>query len=113
MMIISIYKGAGYYGSVAVDPSYKKESISHIMHWDAIKYLNSICYGRYEMGEIFDAASFEDIPSEKLLSISFFKSGWSRGNCKRALIFQKFFSNNALNYVMDSKRKELKHFFNF
>ena len=111
MLIVCVSKDSAYDGSVAVDPVYQKHFISHLMKWKAIQHLQDININHYELGMAAENDSYLRQPSKKSYGISFFKDGWSRGNLKKIVIFEKYFSKTKPNKVCNKKIANLANFF--
>jgi len=111
MLIICMSKKAAYDASVAVDPDFQQDYVSHLMKWNAIQHLidNGVSY--YELGEVAENSGYLRLPSKKNYGISFFKDGWSRGKNKKTLIYDKYFSKSALSKVWDKKLSELIEYY--
>ena len=77
MLLVSLYKNAAYDNSVAVDPDFADQYISHLMKWSAIEELLRRGTPTYELGPKAQADA-----SEKERGISHFKEGWSRGKTR-------------------------------
>jgi hypothetical protein len=107
MLIICISKNCAYDGSVAVDPSYKDDFISHLMKWKAISYMNEQGINYYELGKVAESSNFLEQFSRKNHGISFFKDGWSRGESRKIHTYEKYFSKSALNETWIKKLNSL------
>jgi len=90
MLLISVYKGAAYDNSVAVDPGFQDEYVSHLLKWTAIEALNARAVQIYELGEKAVLPTTISIPSAKNRGISYFKEGWSRDSTKLVVAAEKF-----------------------
>ena len=95
MLLISLHKGAAYDASVAVDPDFVRDNVSHMMKWRAIEHLLEIGVGHYELGGVAFTPTYISQPSNKNYGISFFKDGWSRGKTKTVWAAEKFYSRDA------------------
>jgi hypothetical protein len=111
MLMICISKKSAYDGSVVVDPDYQQYSISHLMKWKAIQYLLDINVKHYELGMASESNNYLRQPSKKNYGISFFKNGWSRGSRKKIVIYEKYFSREPLNEVINKKISNLISYF--
>lgn len=111
MLLVGVYKGAAYDSSVAVDPAFKREPVSHLMKWKALQHLAEIGVGHYELGMRAFTPSYLQQPSQKKYGISFFKDGWSRGLTKTVWLAEKFYSRAAFTKFWDERREcALNHF---
>jgi GNAT superfamily N-acetyltransferase len=111
VLLISVLKGAAYDSSVAVDPEFAGNSVSHLMKWRAIQHLIERGVSHYELGVAAFAPTYMSQPSPKNYGISFFKDGWSRGLTKRVFQAEKFYSRDALDRFWERKRQALlEHF---
>jgi hypothetical protein len=111
MLMVEFVHGAAYDGSVAVDPDYQQEYVSHIMKWHAIETLMKRNATSYELG--INAFTPNPLwqPSEKNYGISYFKEGWSRGCKKKVLVAEKYFSRGLLEAFFRERVKDLvSHF---
>jgi Acetyltransferase (GNAT) domain len=111
MLLVSLYKGAAYDNSVAVDPEYADDSVAHLMKWKAIEYLIECGVSHYELGVVAFTPSYMFLPSEKNYGISFFKDGWARGRTKHVWVAEKFYARDAFDKFWDLKRKALHEHF--
>ena len=111
ILMISVYKGAAYDASVAVDPEYQDDQISNLMKWKTIQHLLELGVQHYELGIDAFAPSYLWQPSEKNYGISFFKDGWSRGRKKTVWVAEKFYSRDSFDRFWERKRQAiLEHF---
>jgi len=78
MLLMSLYKNAAYPNSIAVDPDFANQSISYLLYWKAIEELQERHVPTYEFGQKADPAS----ATQKELTISRFKEGWSQGHTR-------------------------------
>ncbi len=78
MLLMSLYKNAAYPNSVAVDPDFADQSISYLLYWKAIEELQKRHVPTYEFGQKADPAS----ATQKEITISRFKEGWSQGHTR-------------------------------
>jgi lipid II:glycine glycyltransferase (peptidoglycan interpeptide bridge formation enzyme) len=89
-------KGAAYDASVAVDPDWQHEHVSHILKWKAIEHLQGQGAESYELGRIAVSANVSWQPSDKNYGISFFKEGWARDGQKIVHEASRFFDSTHL-----------------
>lgn len=111
MLLLCLGKGAAYDASVAVDPDFQPEFVSHLMKWKAIETMIERGTSSYELGQVANNATYEWQPSEKDYGISFFKNGWARGEVKRVLQVEKILSDTFLAAQIARKYDELKEYF--
>jgi len=111
MLLISVHKNAAYDSSVAVDPEYQNEPVSHLMKWKTIQHLLESGITHYELGSCAFAPTYLMQPTEKNYGISFFKDGWSRGRTKTVWVAEKFYSADAFNRFWEQKRQALLNHF--
>jgi len=111
MLIISLTKQAAYDNSVAVDPEYQKDYVSHLMKWRAIQHLEKLGIKHYELGIAAVSPTYSWQPSSKNYGISHFKEGWSRSCMKKVFIAEKFYSKKACEGIWNRKLKDLLEFF--
>jgi hypothetical protein len=111
MLLISLYKNCAFDHSVAVDPSYQQDQISHLLKWKAICFLRESGAYEYDLGFMSESASYTRIPSVKNYGISFFKSGWSRSEKKKILVAEKFYSRASFESFWESKKIQVSEFF--
>jgi hypothetical protein len=112
MLIICMCKNAAYDASVAVDPDFQQDYVSHLMKWKAIQYMVSIGVKYYELGKVAENSGYLEQLSSKNHGISFFKDGWSRGRSRRIFTYDKYFSRSALNVVWNNKLSKLIDYYN-
>jgi len=74
-LIINVFKGCAHYASGCEHPDYYDYNIGHFMQWEAIKALKKEGYNYYNMGWQQYIQAY-DVPSQKELSIAFFKRGF-------------------------------------
>lgn len=111
MLLVILHKGAAYDASVAVDPDFETDNVSHMMKWRAIEHLMEIDIGHYELGGVAFTPTYISQPSQKTYGISFFKDGWSRGKTKRVWAADKFYSRDAFDRFWTRKGEALRvHF---
>jgi hypothetical protein len=106
MLLVGLYKGAAYDSSVAVDPEFEAEHISHLMKWTAIEYLAGVGVKHYELGNESVTPTYLDQPEEKNYGISFFKNGWARGRLKSVFVAEKFYSAAAFETFWKAKSEQ-------
>ena len=111
MLIISCFKNSAYDNSVAVDPKYQEDYISHLMKWKAIQHLQEINVNHYELGGAAISPTYLWQPTPKNYGISFFKEGWSRGYKKKMYIAVKYYSRISLEKVWNRKLSNLLNYF--
>jgi hypothetical protein len=95
MLLVSVYKNAAYDNSVAVDPDYQDEYVSHLLKWTAIEELLRRGVHSYELGAKAELPSFMSLPSEKNRGISYFKEGWAREGTRKVAVAEKFLNPRA------------------
>ncbi len=77
---VIIYKKAAYYGSASDDPDIETlVPISHMIQWEIIKWLKENECKYYEIGCQLFSEQYNNKPTEKKISISYFKRGF--GGC--------------------------------
>jgi hypothetical protein len=111
MLLISVHKKAAYDNSVAVDPEFADDPVSHLMKWKAIEHLIEIGSDHYELGSAALMPSYLSQPSAKNYGISFFKDGWSRGRTKTVMAAEKFYSPAAFDRFWHRKGLAAKKHF--
>jgi hypothetical protein len=111
MLLVSVYKGAAYDNSVAVDPDFQGEYVSHLLKWKAIEELLQRGARTYELGPKSELPSFMSVPSEKNLGISHFKEGWARASPRKVVMAEKFLSAHLLHAFMKIQADSLQRFF--
>lgn len=84
------HKNSCYDGSVAVDPDYQDEQVSHLLKWHTIEKMIKEKVYAYELGQRAELSNRNRIFSSKNFGISFFKEGWSRGKTKPIYVVEKF-----------------------
>ena len=111
MLLVSVHKKAAYDNSVAVDPDYQDEYVSHLLKWTAIEEL--LCRGvhSYELGAKSGLPSFISLPSEKNRGISYFKEGWARESTRRVVMAEKFLSAQVLQAYMRMQEDAVSQYF--
>jgi hypothetical protein len=111
MLIISNFKHAAYDSSVAVDPVYREDYVSHLMKWKAIQHLQEINVNHYELGPAAVSPTYLWQPSAKNYGISHFKEGWCRLSFKKVFIAEKYYSKSAVEGLWRKKLDNLlEHF---
>jgi hypothetical protein len=108
MLLVSVYKGAAYDNSVAVDPECQDEYVSHILKWTAIETLLARGVATYELGQKALLPTTVSIPSSKNYGISHFKEGWSGGTTKTVWMAEKFLDARFLSAVMTARADAVK-----
>jgi hypothetical protein len=111
MLLISIYKDSAYDNSVAVDPAFQHEYVSHLLKWTAIEELLRRGARSYELGPKAALPNFMSLPSEKNRGISYFKEGWARDSARRVGVAEKFLSARLLQAFMKTQTDSLQRFF--
>jgi GNAT acetyltransferase-like protein len=111
MLLVSLYKGSAYDNSVAVDPAFQQEYVSHLLKWTAIEELLRRGAQSYELGPKAESSSFMALPSEKSRGISYFKEGWARHSVRRVAVAEKFLSARLLQAVMKAQADSLQEYF--
>jgi hypothetical protein len=111
MLLVGLYKGAAYDSSVAVDPAFEAEHISHLLKWTAIEYLLGAGIRHYELGNESFTSTYLEQPEEKNYGISFFKNGWARGNLKQVFVAEKFYSASVFEIFWKTKSERLLKYF--
>lgn len=111
MLIIFASKQSAYDGSVAVDPAFKNEYVSHLMKWKAIQHMLDIGVKYYELGQVAIPPNYLSQPDDKSYGISFFKEGWSRAVVRDVFIAEKFYDKFALDQEWQEKMQGLIKYF--
>lgn len=111
MLLISSYKKVAYDNSVAVDPDYQNEYVSHLLKWTAIQELLRRGVTHYELGPKSALPGFMSLPSEKNRGISHFKEGWARASTRRVVVAEKFLSARFLQAYMQAQADSLEQHF--
>jgi GNAT acetyltransferase-like protein len=111
MLLVSVYKNAAYDNSVAVDPDYQDEYVSHLLKWIAIEELLRRGANSYELGPKAGLPSLTSLPEEKNCGISYFKEGWARDGTRRVVMAEKFLSVEMLQAYVKTQSANLSHYF--
>jgi Acetyltransferase (GNAT) domain len=111
MLLVSVCKGAAYDNSVAVDPDFQDDYVSHLLKWTAIESLLARGVKTYELGQKALLPTTVSIPSSKNYGISHFKEGWSKGAVKTVIMAEKFLDADFLNAVMAARADAVKAYF--
>lgn len=111
MLLILCNKNAAYDASVAVDPDYQEEYISHLMKWKAIQYLQHLGITHYELGQAAIVPDYLWQPEGKNYGITNFKDGWARGNRKNIYVAEKYYDVEALVQAWEKKLANIKKYF--
>ncbi len=111
MLLVSAYKKAAYDNSVAVDPDFQHEYVSHLLKWTAIEELLRRGFESYELGPKAGLPGFMSLPSEKNRGISYFKEGWARDSTRHVLVAERFFSARLLQAHMAAQSESLQKYF--
>jgi lipid II:glycine glycyltransferase (peptidoglycan interpeptide bridge formation enzyme) len=111
MLLVSVCKGAAYDNSVAVDPDFQDEYVSHLLKWTAIETLLARGVESYELGQKALSPTAVSIPSSKNYGISHFKEGWSKGAVKTIIMAEKFLDAAFLDAVVAVRTDALKAHF--
>jgi hypothetical protein len=111
MLLVSVHKRAAYDFSVAIDPDYQDDQVSHLLKWKAIEHLIALGVTHYELGQAAITPNYLWQPSSKNYGISFFKDGWSRGRLKTVWVADKFFDDACLRAVWARKLNALESYF--
>jgi hypothetical protein len=111
MLLVSLYKGSAYDNSVAVDPAFQQEYVSHLLKWTAIEELLRRGAQSYELGPKAESSSFMALPSEKSRGISYLKEGWARDSVRRVGVAEEFLSARLLQAVMNAQADSLQEYF--
>ncbi|HTI86989.1 MAG TPA: GNAT family N-acetyltransferase [Alphaproteobacteria bacterium] len=110
MLMIWRIKGAAYDASVAVDPQWQREQVSHLLKWRTIEHLLAEGTTSYELGRIAASPSYLWQPSDKNYGISFFKEGWARDGQKTVFEATKYFDASCLKaYFAERMATALTH----
>lgn len=113
MLLVSVHKNAAYDNSVAVDPEFAHEPVSHLMKWRAIERLIEKGVSHYELGLAAISPTYLSQPTKKNYGITFFKDGWSRGQTKIVYAADKFYSEKTFDRFWTEKRREISKYFLF
>jgi Acetyltransferase (GNAT) domain len=111
MLLVSVSKNAAYDNSVAVDPNFQDDHVSHLLKWTAIETLLTRGVKTYELGQKALPPTPASIPSSKNYGISHFKDGWSNGEVKTVVAAEKFLDTGFLNAVMAARTDAMKTYF--
>jgi hypothetical protein len=111
MLLVSVHKNAAYDNSVAVDPDFAHEPVSHLMKWRAIESLIEKGVSHYELGPAAISPTYLSQPSKKSYGISFFKDGWSRGQTKIVHAADKFYSEQTFDRFWAERHREISRYF--
>lgn len=111
MLMVSVHKNAAYDSSVAVDPDFAGDQVSHLMKWKAIQHLAERGIVHYELGKAALTPHYLWQPSAKNYGISFFKDGWSRRRLKTVWMADKFYTRACLDRFWEQKRQDLFCYF--
>jgi len=110
MLLVSAYKKVAYDNSVAVDPDYQSEYVSHLLKWTAIEELLRRGVTHYELGPQAGLPGFTSLPSEKNRGISHFKEGWSRESTRRVAMAEKFLSARFFQAYMQAQAESIEQY---
>jgi hypothetical protein len=108
VLIVSLFKNAAFDSSVAVDPDYADQYVSHLLKWEAIQYLKNKKIIHYELGEKKLSSKMGSPVSEKEHGITNFKEGWARGLVKRNIVAEKYLNKDIFILHME-KVKQAMH----
>lgn len=111
MLFVSLYKGAAFDNSVAVDPKCSGQYVGHLLRFRALEELARRGIASYEMPLYAKAPSFLHIPSDKERSIIHFKEGFSRGASRAIWKIEKFLDGEYLHHYLIERERSLKEFF--
>jgi hypothetical protein len=111
MLLVSLFKNSAYDNSVAVEPAFQNEYVSHLMKWFAIEELTRRNALAYELGPKAGLPSFMSLPSEKNRGISHFKEGWVRDAVRRVKVGEKFLNADCLQTFMKEQADSLQAYF--
>lgn len=100
---INSFKGHCYDASVAIDPEYQNDQISHLLKWRVIEKLLAENIISYELGVKYELPNLMEQMTLKNKGISFFKEGWSRDGVKRVRVAHKVFDRKYLESYMNEK----------
>jgi hypothetical protein len=104
--LIIVYKNGAYYGSACDDPEADVPIPLHpLLQWYVIKWLKKEEYKIYELGLQQFGIQIYDFPSEKDLSISFFKRGFG-GEIVPVFSGEKFYSGSFFRKKMEQRIKK-------
>lgn len=104
---VGLYKKAAFDNSVAVDPDFAEEQVSHLLKWRAIEHLIAFGAKHYELGRAALTPSYLWQPTPKNYGITFFKDGWSRGRLKTVWAAEKYYSRALFDHFWDRRRAAL------
>lgn len=107
MLLVSLMKSAAYDNSVAVDPEYARQPVSHLMKWCAIQHLQRLGVKQYELGRRAALPRYDWLPTDKNYGISFFKDGWCRGKVKSVQCAEKFYSRASFARFWSRREQEI------
>lgn len=109
--LINIYKDGAFYSSASDDPDVETSvPISHIIQWNVINWLKKNEFRIYEIGLQQFGMELYDYPSEKDISISFFKRGFG-GFTVPVFSGEKFYSEEFFLETMSSRVEKYKNRF--
>jgi hypothetical protein len=110
ILIVSLVKNAAYDSSVAVDPDYADQYVSHLLKWGAIQYLKNCKVSHYELGEKKLASKIGNPVSVKEYGITNFKEGWARGLSKRVTVAEKYLDKDMFDLCMENMKQSMAAF---
>lgn len=111
MLFVDVFKDSAYDSTVAVDPDFQDEQVSHLLKWVALHHLIGRGVKHYELGQAALSPSYLWQPTPKNYGISFFKDGWSRGELKTVHAAEKFYSPAYLRQSWSRKLANLSAHF--
>jgi len=105
--LVVAYKDGAYYISASDDPDLSADvPMSHVIQWEAIKWLKNNGIKNYEIGIQQFGPLFHDMPTEKDMSISFFKRGFG-GKTVPLFRGEKFYDSSYMQIALKRRSAAL------
>ena len=111
MALISVYKGAAYYGSVAIDPEFQKLCVGYQLQCHVIEELLRRGIKWYDLGPAADIPTLFAPTSKKKLGISHFKEKFSGEGSRPVYQVEKFLDEGFLHAWLGAHEVALKEYF--
>lgn len=111
MALISCYKGAAYYASVAIDPDFQKLCVGYLLQCQGIEELEKRGISSYALGPAWDLSTWGSLTSDKQRAIAHFKDKFSRHQSRDMYQVEKFLDIAFFDASMREREEALRNYF--
>jgi len=109
--LISCYKGAAYYNSVAIDPSFQILCVGYQLQCRAIEELLHRGISIYALGPRWDLSTWSALVSNKQRSIAHFKDKFARHQSRDIYNIEKFLDAEFFVACMQERENAIRNYF--